>query len=73
MKKVLAIILLVTMCFLTCSCDATRNTIGDDDLEDIVSVELIEYTSPNLKHYLSWVINRFDELLPFVPANATVL
>ena len=73
MKRALAIIFVMIICFSMCACDPGSFTIDRRSLNNVVSVELIEYTNPNQKHFFSWVPDQFDELLPFVPANATVL
>ena len=73
MKKVVTIMLLLTVCFSLCSCDPGSFYIDRDELNTIVSIELIEYANPNQKEFSSWVPNHFEKLVPFVPDNATVL
>lgn len=73
MKKTMAIIVAVAMCFLMCACDPGSFSIDRESLNDVVSVELIEYANPNQKPFSSWAIDRFNKLLPFVSANATTL
>ena len=73
MKKILAIILLTVICFSVCSCDPSSFAIDRDSLNDVVSVDLIEYANSNQKHFTTWVPDQFDKLVPFVPANATIL
>ena len=72
MKKVLLIgliVLLVMICF--CSCDPGVFSVDRDFLNNVISVELIEYVNPNQKHFASWVPDQFHELVPFNPNNAT--
>ena len=73
MKKILAIILAITTCFLICSCDPSSFPINRDGLDGVIGVELVEYANPNQKHFVTWVPDQFDKLVPFIPANATVL
>ena len=73
MKRIAAIILVIATCFLSTSCDPTSFEIDIDALDSVVSVELIEYDNPEQKHFVSWVPDQFDELVPFIPARATVL
>ena len=42
-------------------------------LEDVISIELIQYDNAEHNHFASWVPDHFDKLLPFDTANATVL
>ena len=73
MKKILAIILVMVICISICSCDPGTFLVDRASLNDVVSVDLIEYVNPNQKHFITWVPDQFDKLVPFVPANATVL
>lgn len=43
MKKTMAIIVAVAMCFLMCACDPSWFSIDRESLNNVVSVELIEY------------------------------
>ena len=73
MKKTLAIMLVVIICFSMCACDPGLFSINRESLNNVVSVELVEYANPNQKQFVSWVPDQFNKLLPFVPANATIL
>ena len=73
MKKVFAAIIVAIICLSMCSCDPGSFSISREDLNDVISVELIEYANPNQKHFTSWVPDQFDKLVPFDPANATTL
>ena len=73
MKKAIAIVLLAILCFLMFSCDPGSFSPNRDALNDVISVELIEYVNPDQKHFTTWVPEQFDELAPFNFANATVL
>lgn len=73
MKKIICFLCLLIMCFCLCSCDPGTYTINPNTLEDVKTIELIEYKNPNQKHFSSWVPNHFDDLKPFDTANATVI
>ena len=73
MKKTVAIILVMMICFTMCACDPGSFSIDREELNNIVSVELIEYANSNQKHFTSWVPDQFDKLLPFDSVNATTL
>ena len=73
MKRMISLVLLMIICFLLSACDPGSFSINRESLNNVVSVELVEYTNPNQKHFSSWVPDQFDKLMPFVPANATVL
>lgn len=73
MKQTLAIMVVVIICLSMCACDPGSFSIDRESLNNVVSVELIEYANPNQKQFVSWVPDQFNKLLPFVPANATVL
>ena len=73
MKKMISIMIIMIMCFSLSACDPGSFSINRDSLKSVVSVDLIEYTNPNQKHFTIWVSDQFKELIPFVPANATVL
>ena len=73
MKKVIAIVFLSILCFLMFSCDPGSFSPNRDALNDVISVELIEYVNPDQKHFTTWVPEQFDELAPFNFANATIL
>ena len=73
MKRIISLVLLMIICFLLSACDPGSFSINRESLNDVISVELVEYTNPNQKHFSSWVPDQFDKLMPFVPANATVL
>ena len=73
MKKALSIIVAMTICFLLCACDPGSFLIDRESLNNVLSIELVEYANPNQKHFYSWVPDQFNRLLPFVPANATTL
>lgn len=64
---------IVTICLSMCACDPGSFSIDRESLNNVVSVELIEYANPNQKQFTDWFFDKFDELLPFVPADAAVL
>ena len=73
MKKILAIMVVMLIFFSMCACDPGSFSINRESLNNVVSVELIEYACPNQKQFFSWVPDQFNKLLPFVAANATIL
>lgn len=73
MKKTLAIMVVVIICLSMCACDPGSFSINRESLNNVVSVELVEYANPNQKQFSSWVFDQFNKLLPFVPSNATIL
>lgn len=73
MKKVVAVMLVTMICFTMCACDPGSFSIDREELNNVVSIELIEYANLNQKHFTSWVPDQFDKLLPFDSTNATTL
>ena len=73
MKKIVALVLLTAICFSICACDPGSFSPNRDALNNVISVELIEYTNTAQKHFTTWVPEQFDELAPFNFANATIL
>lgn len=73
MKKLVCLLILAGMCCLLCACDPGTYSINREFLNQVTSVELIEYENPNQKQFDTWVTDHFDQLVSFVPANATVL
>ena len=73
MKKAVPLILLTIICLSMCACDPSTYPINREELNDVVSVELIEYANPNQKHFTTWVPDQFNKLVPFDSANATTL
>ena len=73
MKKIICLAMLVAICCTLCACDPGTYLIDRKLLNHVISVELIEYDNPEQKHFLSWVPNQFDQLVPFNSAQATVL
>ena len=73
MKKAVAIILVMMICFTMCACDPGSFSIDREKLNNVVSVELIEYANSNQKPFTTWVPDQFDKLLPFDSVNVTTL
>lgn len=71
-KSRLFVVILLVCCFL-CACDPATYVIDQSTLDNVVSVELIEYKNSEQKHFTSWVPDQFKELLPFNSNNATVI
>ena len=72
-RKTVCLAYLMIICCLLCACDPGSYSIDRAALDNVVSVELIEYKNPDQKHFATWVSNQFDKLAPFDSANATVL
>ena len=73
MKKIFAIMIAVIICFSLCSCDPGSFVVSRDSLDNVISVELIEYANSDQKHFTTWVPDQSDKLVPFNFANATIL
>ena len=73
MKKKRFLILLVVICCVLSACDPGVYPIDREALDHVVSIELIEYDNPDQKQFITWVLKRFDKLIPFDSAKATVL
>lgn len=73
MKRTFTIMVVLIICFSMCACDPGSFSINRESLNNVVSIELVEYANPNQKAFYSWVPDHFNKLLPFVAANATVL
>lgn len=73
MKKTVCLVVFAAICCLLCACDPGSYPVDREELNAAVSVELIQYENPNQKHFTTWVPDQFDRLVPFIPANATVL
>ena len=73
MKKMFVIMIAVITCFSICSCDPSSFVVSRDSLDNVISVELIEYANSDQKHFTTWVPDQSDKLVPFNVANATIL
>lgn len=73
MKKTVGLICAVILCFTLGACDPGTYIISSDSFKDVIGVELIDYKNSSQKHFLSWVPDHFDELLPFDNANTAVI
>ncbi len=73
MKKIACLVLLVIICCSLCACDPRQYTIDQNTLDNVISIELIQYENPKQKEFATWVPNQFYRLASFVPANATVI
>ena len=73
MKKIVSLVLLTIICFSMCACDPGSFSPNRDELNNVISVELIEYENTEQKHFTTWVPEQFDELAPFNFANETIL
>mgnify|MGYP005610976701 CR=1 FL=1 len=66
MKKIFAIMIAVITCFSICSCDPGSFVVSRDSLDNVISVELIEYANSDQKHFITWVPDQSDKLVPFL-------
>lgn len=73
MKKTIAILLTALICLSLTACDPGTFIIEDTFLEGIVRAELIQYENGEQKHFVSWVPNQFDKLVPFEESKATLI
>ena len=76
MKKICIFLSLVILCCSLCACDPASNTagsIGQEALENVISIELIQYENPEQSSFAFWAPDHFDKLLPFDSSQATVL
>ncbi len=73
MKKTIELLLLLLMCIISISCDPGTWVITDESLENVVSIELINYDNPEQDHFTSWVPNHFDDLLPYNNDKETLI
>ena len=73
MKKNALIVFCMLVCIILCSCDPGTFIIQDEYLENVISIELIEYNNPNQDHFNSWVPDQFDDLKPFMLNNYKIL
>ena len=73
MKKIICFLCLIIFTLSFEACDALRIQPNLESLAEITSIELIEYTNPNQKSFLSWVPDHSDELVPFDCSKVTIL
>lgn len=73
MKRMICLFSIAILCCFLCSCDTGSASIDRESLNNITSVELIQYDNPDQKHFSSWVPDQFDQLVPFDSAKVTVI
>lgn len=73
MKKLLYIIECVIFCITLCACDPGVFIIEDEHLEDVVSIQLVEYDNPDQQSFITWVPNQFDKLKQFDLKKCVIL
>lgn len=76
MKKKLLFLLSCVLVFalgILAGCDPGTFIIDSELLQDVESIELIEYENKKQKSFSTWVPDQFDDLIAFETANATVL
>ena len=72
-KFSLSVILLIICSFMLAGCDPVNYNFHRDDLEDIVSIELIQYDNPEQEHFSSWVPDHTSDLKPFDDSKVNIL
>ena len=73
MKRIVCFVVLAALCCLLCSCDPGSFSVDREHLNDVVSIELIEYVNPDQKHFITWVPNQYDQLVTFNLSNVKIL
>lgn len=73
MKRIVCFVLLAALCCLLCACDPASFSVDRETLNNVISVELIEYENPDQKHFTTWVPDQYDQLVSFNPSNAKVI
>lgn len=65
--------MIILMCLSISSCDPGQYDIDREELNDVVSVELINYDNPEQKKFSSWVPDHFRKLKPIDLEKCEVL
>ena len=74
MKKIQIFFVLFVLCFCLSACDPGHYKFNYDDLlENVIGVELINYTNTEQKRFKSWVPNHFSKLVAFKLDNMAVI
>jgi hypothetical protein len=74
MKRLLTFLITIISICLLASCDPAGYYFDAKELkQNIVSIELIEYKNDKQDHFISWVPNHMDDLLPMNLENITNL
>ena len=73
MKRIVCFVVLVALCCLLCACDPGYFSVDRDDLNDVISIELIKYENPNQKHFNTWVPDQYNRLVSLNLSNVKVL
>lgn len=66
-------IFLIICCITLTGCDPSSYYFAHDDLDDIVSIELIQYDNPEQKEFFSWVPDHTSDLKPFDNSKVSIL
>ena len=73
-SAILALVVALTaICFTLTACDPGSYQFEREELDDVVSVELINYDNPKQKEFSSWVPDHSADLKPFDNSKVTVL
>ena len=73
MKKLLCLFTLLLLCCFLAACDPGSYDVDRPALDQVVSVELIEYRNPMQGRFVTWVPDHFYTLRPFDFDKVTVL
>ena len=73
MKKALTLSVLTVLCFILCACDPGSYHLDREKLSGVTGVDLIEYSNPDQKRFLTWVPDQSGSLKPFDSSRVTVL
>lgn len=72
-KTLSVIALLFIMCFTLSACDPSNYNFESEYFDDVISIELINYENPELKHFSSWVPDHTSDLKAFDNAKMSEL
>ncbi len=73
MRKIVCFVVLAALCCLLYACDPGSFSVDREHLNDVISIELIEYENPDQKHFTTWVPDQYDRLVSLNLSNVKVL
>jgi len=73
MKKIIYFCFLTILCIMLCACDPGEFRMSHENLNNVTSIELINYKNIKQKHFIIWALNHYDKLLPFENKYVTVI
>lgn len=71
--SIIAFFVILWVLMTACACDPSHYVFTDEDFDNVISVELIEYINPEQKQFVSWVPDHSSDLKPFDFAKMNVL